>query len=152
MNELDHLLHLRALREDRAARVAAAARGRLNAAQAAQAETRAALSRHDRDTAQREARLHDAMIARGFDLAALRETQDRALLNSALRDVLGGAVALADAAVDATTAEAAERANDHRRAALRHEALRDATADLRRALREHAAARLDEDAEETGRR
>lgn len=124
MTALDQILRLRAMREDRAARALALAEAQRDAAQAAHAQATAEIASHDATTAERESRLHDAMIAQGFTLADLRDADDRALNASGVRD---GLTAASRAAEDAAT-KAQTLANDRlhalRHAARRHEKLR----------------------------
>lgn len=146
MTDLDRILRLRAMRETRAAALAAVADARLQDARAAHTGARAALGRHDAETARREEQLHDAMIAGGFTAGDLRLADDRALLSTSLRDRLEGDIASSATAAEDARAQAHLMAEDLRRAARRHEKLRLAARELSAlAARRRTAIAEDED-------
>lgn len=149
MNGLDQLLHLRALRERRAAREAALARTRVEAARERQAMAEAAIDRHDADAARREARLHDAMIASGFDMADLRHASDRAMHHAAQRDTLANAASAATADLHDAGLQSDHAARTLRRAMLDHEKLHSGATEIHAAAERHLAARTEDEADDT---
>lgn len=137
MNGLAPILHLRALREARAAAAARAARAQLDAALAGIDAAEAAVLAHDHAAAEQDARLHDAMIRRGFDMADLTEADIRARHAAARRKTLAAAHLEATRAAQDARDHAEVKARDLRRAVVAHEKMRLA-ADLCRPTEEPA--------------